>query len=767
MPAPKPKKPAQVYDLKVARTERAAALSDEQARVEAAMRADLARSGLAPEDFPPVARPRAILAADARAAGNPYALDCFMIPYIGVDGLASHTPRFRNLNPDAGVPRYSQARETGAQLYLAPVMNPAARPVAEVLANLEIPLYGVEGEKKAATLAKLGLAAFAVGGKDSFYENKSTSELLRTLQPWCPGRTIILVPDGEARHKPNVRSSFEKLATRLEQYGASVRIALITTRNAMDQAAPDSWLVERGLSVTSTPAELENLALKFDQELRANELAQEQPHAWRVIDARYSVIESPAAIWDHDAWELRSIKDVELITEPLLLPNPDKKGADVSAFKLWRRSSKRSTYRRTTYAPFVESPDSTILNRWRGWPYGPPARGNVQPMLDWYEAYYTNPAQRYKVLCYIAHHLRTGHPVEFMTVEYSPDGGTGKGATAHFRAGVYGLENAAAISAAEAFDVNNRAVVGKALWHIDEWPENTKGAKINIDASDIKRAVTRRTATVNLKYIPEHTIETSLAIYVTTNTIHNMPAESGDRRLHFVDVNLEPLTPASSLFKVYTAFIYWAFKRIPGDKTRVDWNVPDPVAMRAAQHYFLHEHDLSKFDPLEKPEFSPLRQEAVDANSRPTRRFVTDLADNLDDYVPAGVEILSKSHVLLLYLEHSGADVTSVRDPEALHALDSWLGREMARRFVKLGQFTVGRLASGGPDRVSLYAVREGAKWRKMLTNPVFNKLIKDAALESDTLFKNGRTRSKIAPPLTVRRASPKTPPPPKKGSKK
>jgi len=90
-----------------------------------------------------------------------------------------------------------------------------------------VPLYLVEGAKKAIAAAQLGLAAVGFAGIHAWHARGSRS-LLRDFDAISlEGRVVEVVPDGDLVANPSVENGAAELAEALEARGARVRIVLL------------------------------------------------------------------------------------------------------------------------------------------------------------------------------------------------------------------------------------------------------------------------------------------------------------------------------------------------------------------------------------------------------------------------------------------------------------------------------------------------------------------------------------------------------------
>jgi Domain of unknown function (DUF3854) len=127
---------------------------------------------------------------------------------------------FPSITTATGTIRYLQPRRSGVRIYF---------PLATLDAVLHStdPAYLLEGEKKALSVAQLGLPAIGISGIEGWHIAGS-----RDLHPdlddvgLC-GRIVKVVPDADVRTNPAVNRAVHRLAAALERRGAVVEIAVL------------------------------------------------------------------------------------------------------------------------------------------------------------------------------------------------------------------------------------------------------------------------------------------------------------------------------------------------------------------------------------------------------------------------------------------------------------------------------------------------------------------------------------------------------------
>jgi hypothetical protein len=187
--------------------------------------ADLQKSGLTDETIAlqkirsvPPAMITPLLGFEAPAVRHAY-----LIPFPDPrGGWMDHVRMkvFPPLSTDEGTIKYLQPRRSGVRIYF---------PLATLDAVLRSadPLYIVEGEKKALSVAQLGLPAIGICGIEGWHLAGA-----RALHPdlddvGLRGRIVDVIPDGDWRTNPDVARAVRHLGSALDSRGAKARLVVV------------------------------------------------------------------------------------------------------------------------------------------------------------------------------------------------------------------------------------------------------------------------------------------------------------------------------------------------------------------------------------------------------------------------------------------------------------------------------------------------------------------------------------------------------------
>jgi len=133
--------------------------------------------------------------------------------YVPEDELQPDDERLETL-------KYVQPKGSEPRLYFV-------RSVLPLVMDAAVPLYLVEGEKKALAAAQLGLAAVGFAGIHGWHVGDSRGLLADFARLPLGGRVIEVVPDGDVSSNAAVENGAADFAEALERLGARVHIKLL------------------------------------------------------------------------------------------------------------------------------------------------------------------------------------------------------------------------------------------------------------------------------------------------------------------------------------------------------------------------------------------------------------------------------------------------------------------------------------------------------------------------------------------------------------
>ncbi len=184
---------------------------------------DLRKSGLTDETIagqlfrsvPPAMIPR------LTGFDLPAVLSAMLLPYRSPGGGFMDHTRIKLFPPlkdgDGHSIKYMQPRASGPRLYFV------ARCLPEVLEG-DAPLWLVEGEKKAASVAQMDLPAVGFAGVEGWHRGGELRLLPDFGEIRLRGRVIEVLPDGDVETNPHVRRAVRTLGDALAVRGARPRL---------------------------------------------------------------------------------------------------------------------------------------------------------------------------------------------------------------------------------------------------------------------------------------------------------------------------------------------------------------------------------------------------------------------------------------------------------------------------------------------------------------------------------------------------------------
>jgi Domain of unknown function (DUF3854) len=192
-----------------------------------AHREDLAKSGLTPET---IAAQR-IMSIPPNMIGRLLGFDikditsAMLLPYPDPAGGFMDHIRLKIFPPvitDTGTIKYLQPKRSAPRLYFV-------QRVLELVQQTTEPLWLIEGEKKAAAVAQLGLPAVGFAGAEGWH-TRGSRELLEDFAGLkLMGRAVHVVPDGDFQSNANVSRAMHHLGTALRRRGAEPTVVVLPT----------------------------------------------------------------------------------------------------------------------------------------------------------------------------------------------------------------------------------------------------------------------------------------------------------------------------------------------------------------------------------------------------------------------------------------------------------------------------------------------------------------------------------------------------------
>jgi hypothetical protein len=608
---------------------------------------------------------------------------CLRIPYFTAAGKRTGFYRIRYLGGMAGFDalknkgkglRYVQPPDTDPELYLAPLADWRA-----IAANPALSLNVTEGEIKSACACKLWEPTIGLGGVWSWRSKKKALPFLKDLEGFAwEGRRVNMLFDSDFATNPDVMRALVAFSKELAARGAVPHLVSLPSLPELEEQGKktglDDFLVARGRKRLDALVE-DAVPFSQSQELwRLNEEVVYIRDPGLVVTLADGRKMTPAAFKDHQYanrhyWE----------------SSTDAKGNSKFEKKpiapAWLKWEQRAELARVTYRPGEPRIVDGQLNYWPGWG-AEPRRGDVslwRRLLDyvfqgdaaarqWFERWAAYPIQN------------PGEKMYSCAVLWGPTHGTGKSLIGYSIGACYGKNFK---------EIGDEDISGG----FNEWAENRQfvmgddvtGSEYKKDVMEkLKRMVTRRTLTVNAKYMPTYEVPDVISYLFTANHPDSFLLEDTDRRYFVWEMPPAPLERA-----FYEEYDRW---------------LKGPDCAPALLHHFMT-LDLGGFNPrAHAMETNAKRSMALDAKSD-LGIWVHGLKEHPDD-------VLKMGGVALQCDLWSTAQLLGMYDPEGRKKVTAnGMGRELKRAGFK--QVCGGQTVRTQRGPLRLYAIRNAAQWVK------------------------------------------------------
>lgn len=427
------------------------------------------------------------------------------------------------LNSDGKVVRYTQPRASGVHAYYPPVIDWAA-----VFANPSQYVVATEGEKKALSLAMLGVPCIGLGGVYNF-KDTTTDALLPDLVALAQsGRVIVICYDSDAEDNPNVRHAELALVAELQRRGGSPCVARLTP-------GPDGK--KRGIDDYVAAGQVDALmaALNAAEHVTTLEMdvmrLNEQCAFLEGEDAVYVVAE------DRKLTKSAFVNGSQFSALETAVPKTVK-GKPVAGkaalAPIWLSHPATRRYSGTVFDPAstereIVTPAGIMLNRWRGLTA---KEGPIQPFLDLLDFLMSrsDPVVRDLILCLLAYKAQNpAIKVPLATVLIGPQG-CGKSLYARvvgaaFAPYNYSIPSIALKASFQPFLESSLMVV------IDE------AQSIHVDGAKekLRTLISDKRQELNKKHVSQCQIDTYCQFILTSNDRRVGAYDSDDRRMIVVD----------------------------------------------------------------------------------------------------------------------------------------------------------------------------------------------------------------------------------------
>lgn len=613
-----------------------------------------------------------------------------VIPYRGINGLPMSAkpkwPLFYRIRyvdkpksgfakaSDAKEQRYAQPYDTGVCAYFASILD-----WQDIAKDTEQGLIITEGEKKAAASCLAGYPTIGLGGVWNFRSAKDGLFFLPELEKinWAK-RNVYICFDSDYAENPNVCAAINKLGEELAERGALVKVLLLPDVVEGGKTGLDDFFLARDtdefdeLLVTAEPITLSRALWRINEDV----LYVEDPGLVVVESTGQKM--SPSHFKEHSRWSTlstpeRSVnKDGDVVMKKVQASGP------------WLRWPMRRSARGITYAP-GESRITTdgFYNQWEGWGVEP-RKGNVKPFLDLVDFLFadTEKAAKEAFLDWLAYPLQyPGTKIYSSVLIHGVYEGTGKSLIGYTMGRIYG-KNWKEITDDDiqggytAWAENKQFVMG----------DEITGSDKREHADMLKRLITQRSITINVKFVPQYDVPDCINYYFTSNHPDAFFMSDTDRRHLVIEVKGEPLPEA-----FYDAYDKWLWGDGPSHLF----------------HWML-ERDISKFSPTRPAMKTKAKERMVVSGKGDLGTWVRELKEAPDQILRVG----QMRHTRDLFTSKELLELYKAEHPDNTRVTAVGLGRQLSvAGFIQVAD---GDPLTGPDGKTARYfAVRNIAQWRK------------------------------------------------------
>jgi uncharacterized protein DUF5906/uncharacterized protein DUF3854 len=513
-----------------------------------------------------------------------------IIPYFGIDGQRQKAhpqwPDFvrgRYLDKGTGIvdmatekgQRYCQPPKTGVCAYFPKLLN-----WTDIAVDPDLPIFITEGELKAAAGCAEEWAVIGLGGVWNFRSTAEGFFFLPELEKveWRR-RKVFIVYDSDFATNPNICFAINGLADELLERGALPHTILLPDITEEGKTGLDDFLLQAGegdfdrLVEAAQPLTLAKALWRMNREVAYVR----DPGIIVEIDSGLKL--TPSAFKEHSTWSTGSTSEQKMAEDGSMSLKK------VPAAPLWLKWPLRRSVERVTFAPGEDRvTEENEYNQWKGWGVVP-KKGSVEPflkltkylfedmepgVLDWAYDWLAYPIQNPGVKMFTC------------LVVWGTAQGTGKSLIGYTMGEIYG-KNFKEITDTDlegdytAWAENRQFIMG----------DDVAGTDNRQFANKLKRMITQRTMTINIKHIPQYEVPDCINYYFTANHADTFYLDDKDRRNAVVEVAGAPLSDA--FYREYDAWLWgdgpahlmqWLLDRKISKNFNPNARAPDTAAKR-------------------------------------------------------------------------------------------------------------------------------------------------------------------------------------------
>jgi len=550
-----------------------------------------------------------------------------------------------------------------------------------------------EGELKAAAACMQGFPTIGLGGVYSFRDAKNGYWFLKELEEFdWRKRGVYITYDSDFTTNAKVLAAINALMEELQERGADVKVVALPNVMGEDKKTglDDYFLHQSNKDFTELLSTAEPIGIgRTLWNTNAEVVYVNDPGM--IINQKSGQKMSPGNFKEHSHWSTLST------VNRMMTPGGGVAFEKVSAAAAWIKWPFRRAAHRLTYAPgqprFTDKDD---YNTWTGWGCEP-RKGSVKPFLELVDFIFSDSEAKAKewFLDWCAYPIQhPGHKLFSAVIVHSVEQGTGKSLVGYTLGEIYGK--------------NFKEITDKDLESdYTSWAENRQfimgdeitGSDNRRHAAMLKRIISQRQMTINIKHLPQYEIPDVMNYYYTAQHVDSFFLEDSDRRFFVVELNQPPL--ADVFYQRYDDWLW----REGGPSYLFQWLLDRKIG--------------KDFNPNAKAMVTKAKQRMILAGKGELAAWVHDLKTNPIDLLVFGNmrhtrDLFSAGELLKMYeAVHPNSKVTSVGLGRALSAAGFMM--------VDGGQPLRG--ADGKMARH--YAVRNAAKWARATTRKAMEENVK------------------------------------------
>lgn len=491
--------------------------------------------------------------------------------------------------------RYAQPPKTGVCAYLPRILD-----WDHIAKDTSTAILVTEGEFKAAAGCLADWATIGLGGVWNFRRAKEGMFLLPELEEfkWVH-RDVYIVYDSDYQENSMVCAAINRIAEEFEQRGAMVHVILLPDVVEGGKTGLDDYLlVAKAGEFEALVAEAQPLGQA--RSLWAfNKQVVYVNNPGLVISLADGLKMTPSAFKEHSHWSTLLTADVKVDAEGNVQIKKEQ------AAPIWLRWPMRRAVKRVTYAPGEERiTEDNKFNQWEGWGV-PPKKGDVKPWLELTKFIFKDMEKSdlehfYDWCAYPVQN--PGVKMFSCVVVWGAAEGTGKSFIGYSLGRVYGdnfkeLTDDDLESDYTAWAENKQFVMG----------DEITGSDNRRYANRLKRLITQRSISINVKHIPQYDVPDCINYFFTSNHADAFFMSDKDRRFFVVEVQGDPLPD-----KFYKDYEKWLWGE----------------GASALHHWLLDRKISPKFNPSGRPPDTQAKQRMIRAGKGQLAAWVEDLIAN-------------------------------------------------------------------------------------------------------------------------------------------